>query len=247
MTAPSRRATSRSTHVTLGVAVALLVYLPSAWTGGLRVALMVAGIPLLALSGLHLWRQRAVERLFGRHRLAVALVVAGLAAVAAQIWLQATFATVDHPVPLGTANTTADPATLRGWYATLAAQGTLDRMVATELVDLAWIAALAAVAVLATRLAAHSLRRRNPPVSRLLTRAAPWTALAPGLDLVENTLSLAMLADPTGFPDALAPAHAAVSWLKLAAVVGVAVLVPAVTVAGRLRSPATTTDPSPVP
>lgn len=227
MTAAARRALTRAVHLGLGLAVALLVYLPPGWTGGLRAALMAVGVPLLALTGLHLWRQRAVER----NGLVVGLAVAVPAAVAAQVWLQATFATVGHPASLGAANTTADPQTVRDWFATLAAQGTLDRMVATELVDLAWIGALAAVLVLGTLLAARLLDPRHPAAARRLRAIAPWTALAPGLDLVENALSLIMLADPSGFPDALAPAHAAASWLKLISIVGVAVLVPAVTIA----------------
>ena len=163
-------------------------------------------------------------------RFAAAFGAAVAAAVAAQVWLQATFATVGHPVSLGAANTTADPAVVRGWYATLAEQGTLDRMVATELVDLAWIAALAAVLVIGTMLAAHLLRDRRPQLAGVLRRAAPWTALAPALDLVENALSLTMLADPTDFPDGLAIAHAAASWAKLVAVIAVPVALGMVTV-----------------
>jgi hypothetical protein len=36
-----------------------------------------------------------------------------------------------------------------------------------------------------------------------------------------------MLAEPADFPGVLAPLHAGVSWLKLVAIVGVAVAVPA--------------------
>jgi hypothetical protein len=155
------------------------------------------------------------------------LVVAVATAVTGQVWLQATFATVRHPVALGVANTTADAETVRGWYRVLLGQGTLDRMVATELVDLVWVSGVAATAVLLTVLAARSLERRDPPAAAVLRRIAPWTALAPGLDLAENGLSLLMLGDPLGFPAPLAAAHAAVSWVKLAAMVGVGVGVPA--------------------
>jgi hypothetical protein len=155
------------------------------------------------------------------------LVVAVATAATGQVWLQATFATVRHPVGLGVANTTADAETVRGWYRVLLGQGTLDRMVATELVDLVWVSGVAATAVLLTVLAARSLERRNPPAAGVLRRIAPWTALAPGLDLAENGLSLLMLGDPLGFPAPLAAAHAAVSWVKLAAMVGVGVGVPA--------------------
>lgn len=144
-------------------------------------------------------------------------------AVIGQVWLQATFATVRHPVTLAVANTTADPGTVRGWYRVLIEQGTLDRMVTTELVDYVWVLGLAASVVLLTVLVARLLRRRNPRASRLLSRLAPWAALAPGIDAIENALSLLMLADPLGFPDILAFAHAGVSWLKLAAIIAVSV------------------------
>jgi hypothetical protein len=175
-------------------------------------------------------------------RLVVGFGTAVAAAVAAQVWLQATFASVRHPASLATANTTGDPAVVRGWYATLVEQGTLSRMVATELVDLAWIAALAAVLVLGTTLAARGVRRRSPQLSGMLARAAPWTALAPGLDLLENALSLVMLSNPHGFPDALAPAHAAVSWAKLAAVVAVPATLGVLTVGTLIRRPVRTAD-----
>lgn len=165
-------------------------------------------------------------------RLSTSALVAmlGLAvgvAVAGQVLLQATFATVRHPVALGIANTTSNADTLRAWYQVLRAQGTLDRMVATELVDLIWVTGAAACVVLLALLAARLLERRNPDAARLLRRIAPWTALAPGLDVVENVLSLAMLAEPVAFPAALAAAHAAVSSVKLAAMILVAVAVPA--------------------
>lgn len=155
--------------------------------------------------------------------LAAAVAVAG----AGQVWLQATFATVGHPVSLGVANTTADAEVVRSWYRQLLAQDTLDRMVMTELVDVVWVAGVVAVAVLGTALAARALERRDPRGAHVLRRLAPWTALAPGLDLVENALSLALLSDPLGFPAPLAAAHAAVAWAKLAAMVAVGVGVPA--------------------
>jgi hypothetical protein len=151
------------------------------------------------------------------------LAAAVTVAVLGQVWLQATFATVRHPVPLGVANTTADPATVRGWYRALIDQGTLDRMVATELVDLMWIVGVSGSVVLLTLVAARLLEHRNPPAAHLLRRLAPWTALAPGLDVIENAISLAMLVRPLDVAAALAIGHAVVSWLKLVGMAGVGV------------------------
>ncbi len=161
--------------------------------------------------------------------LALAVVLSAVLAAVAQVWLQGTFATVGHPASLAASNTQADPLVVRDWFARLQAQGTLDRMVDTELVDLAWVVSLAMFLVSVTLLASRLLVRHNPAASRRLTRLAPWTAVAPALDLMENAFSLAMLADPAGFPDALAPVHATASWLKLAAIISVAVAVPAYT------------------
>lgn len=166
--------------------------------------------------------------------LAVGLAIAAIAAVLAQVLLQRSFAAVDHPVSLAEANITADAATVRGWYRVLVGQGTLDQLVFTERIDYLWMIALGTTVVLATLLAARLLRFRNPLASRRLRRLAPWTALAPGIDGVENVLSLIMLSDPFGFPDHLAVAHAWISRLKLAAILLAAVVAPGYALAAML-------------
>lgn len=158
--------------------------------------------------------------------LAPALGLAAVLAALTQVAVQRTFAAVRHPVSLGRANTTADPDLIRGWYHLLQEQGTFGWMVATELVDLGWVVAVATFVLLGTLLLSRLVARRNQPAADLLRRAAPWLALAPGLDLLENGLSLTMLADPEGFPDGLALAHAAVSRVKLGAMIAVGVAGP---------------------
>ncbi|MFC7625459.1 hypothetical protein [Microlunatus sp. GCM10028923] len=159
-------------------------------------------------------------------RLALALGLVAVLAALAQVAVQRTFAEVRHPVSLGQANTTADPGIVRGWYRQLREQDTFGWMVATELVDCLWVAAVASFVLLGTLLLSRLVSRRNPAAACLLRRAAPWVALAPALDLLENGLSLAMLADPAGFADWLAVAHAAVSRVKLGAMIAVGVAVP---------------------
>lgn len=70
--------------------------------------------------------------------LAGRFAVAATAALAAQLWLQATFRLVEHPVSLGAANLEADPGIVRGWYRTLMEHGTYGQMIRTEVVDLIW-------------------------------------------------------------------------------------------------------------
>ena len=158
-----------------------------------------------------------------RHAGAGRPVGAGAVVVTAatgQAWLQATFATVRHPVTLGVANTTADAETVRGWYRVLLAQGTFDRMVATELVDLVWVSGVAATAVLLTVLAARLLERRNrrrpgcctesprgprpPPASTWSRTACRWRCWA-----------------TAGVPGAARRRARRRSWVKLATMVAV--------------------------
>ncbi|MBE1878335.1 hypothetical protein [Myceligenerans pegani] len=171
-------------------------------------------------------------------------VVTALAAAGVQIWLQATFRLAHHPVPLAQANLEADPAVVRGWYEQLLAQGTYLQFVRAELVDLLWPACLAGALVSLYRLIGGLLRVLDPPVARLLVRLAPFAAVGPAFDVVENGFSLAMLTDPTGFPDWWATAHVVASWCKLAGSVLAAVAGSTLTVvalagrAGRVRKAA---------
>lgn len=153
----------------------------------------------------------------------VALVVSIGGAVIAQVALQSTFADVDHPVALSQANLTTDAATARGYLDVLQDQGTLGQMVRTELVDFAWIAALMSGYFFITLTVGKLLQRRNATAGSRLVGIAPFIALIPGIDALENTLSLSMLADPENFPDWLATAHGGVSWTKAI----LAVVVPA--------------------
>lgn len=167
--------------------------------------------------------------------LILALVGAVGVAVGGQFALQLTFAQVRHPVSLGTANLTADPETVRGWYRLLIEQGTLDRMVATETVDYLWMAGLGSSLVLITLLVAELLRTRNPVARLRLRRIAPWMAAAAVSDAVENAISLIMLSNPLGFPDPLSYAHAGVSVIKIIAAVASATVVPAYAVWAFIR------------
>ncbi len=167
--------------------------------------------------------------------LILALVGSLGVAVGGQLALQLMFARVQHPVPLVVANLTGDPDTLRGWYRVLTEQGTLDRMVITEIVDYLWLAGLGTCLVLITLLVAELLRHRNPPARLSLRKIAPWMIAAPAVDAVENALSLVMLSDPFAFPDPLAYAHATASVIKTAAAVTSATVVPAYAVWAAVR------------
>jgi hypothetical protein len=154
--------------------------------------------------------------------LGVLAPVAVLAAVAAQVGLQATMRRAEHPLTLAEANLVADAEEQRGRYRLLEEQGTFHWFVATELIDMLWALCLAAALVAVT----VAVGRAHPQGSwwrRAALGSVPLAVVVPGLDLVENGVSLAMLADPHGFPAVLAPVHAGIATAKFAAM---AVLLP---------------------
>ncbi|NYE72653.1 hypothetical protein [Microlunatus parietis] len=57
-----QRMALRTLHLVLAVALGCYVYLPPAWTGGLRTALMIIGVPLTVITGLALWQHARVRR-----------------------------------------------------------------------------------------------------------------------------------------------------------------------------------------
>ncbi|MFD1718752.1 hypothetical protein [Georgenia deserti] len=167
--------------------------------------------------------------------LAGRFAVAATAALAAQLWLQATFRLVEHPVSLGAANLEADPGIVRGWYRTLMEHGTYGQMIRTEVVDLIWPVTLAATLFCLYRLVGGLLRRHRPRAASLIYRLAPLGIVGPAFDLVENAFSLAMLTDPFGFPDWWAAAHVWASWAKIAGSVAAGVVGPTLTVVALVR------------
>lgn len=172
-------------------------------------------------------------------RTTTVLTVGAIAvALACQLWMQATFREVRHPVALGPANLEPDPGVVREWYGVLVEQGTYLQMIRTELVDSVWATSLAIATWLLPCLFAALLRRRSPDVSAFLLRWSPLFALAGVLDLVENGISLVMLTDPWGFPDVLAPLHAGVSVAKLSAAIATPVVGLSLSAYGAIRGDA---------
>lgn len=58
----------RIVHLTIGAALGLMVYLPVSWSAGLKLALMVVGVPLAVLSGVYLGQQGRIRRWLRRSR-----------------------------------------------------------------------------------------------------------------------------------------------------------------------------------
>lgn len=71
MTPRSQRTLLRVLHLVLGACVGAVIYLPPTWVELLRLALGIVVVPALALTGLLMWQQARVRRLFGpSHRVA---------------------------------------------------------------------------------------------------------------------------------------------------------------------------------
>ncbi len=140
-----------------------------------------------------------------------------LAALIGNLWatklLDAAYAASRFPVPYWQAQLSFDHEKLKGWYAFLIENQTLDLYVHTQWVDFIFIAT---VLILHTAFLL-ALSRAVPLQStarRVLIVAAPLSAIAPLADAVENGISFIMLANPTGFEPLLAIAYSSAAAIK---------------------------------
>lgn len=68
MSAAATRVLVRAIHVLLGALVAMIVYLPTAWSDPIRLAVGLVVVPAVVLTGIVLWQQGRIRRLLGRRR-----------------------------------------------------------------------------------------------------------------------------------------------------------------------------------
>lgn len=135
-----------------------------------------------------------------------------------QIWLDGYYARSQFPVPFYEGQTTFNAATLKGYYAHMMHQGTLDIYLQTQLIDYvfmftSWIFLLL--------LAGASLRAlpekwREGAMGKW-ARAMLWIIpAAPLFDALENGVSFVMLSDPQGFAGWLVYPYSTFAVLKFA-------------------------------
>lgn len=155
---------------------------------------------------------RLHSKLTGFQLTAIALV-----ALIGNLWatklLDAAYAASRFPVPYWQAQLSFDHEKLKGWYAFLIKNQTLDLYVHTQWIDFIFIAT---VLILHTAFLL-ALSRAVPLQStarRALILAAPLSAIAPLADAVENGISFIMLANPTGFEPLLAIAYSSAAAIK---------------------------------
>ncbi|MEX1166074.1 MAG: hypothetical protein WEK74_04270 [Hydrogenophaga sp.] len=159
-----------------------------------------------------------LQRLQDRISTATLAVVAGAALVlnlAATAWLNASYAASGFPVPYHEAQLSFDAQKIKGWYAFLIDNDTLGVYWQTQFIDFAFIATVLVLHVsvlwLVSRLFAPGTRGRS-----VMLGVAALSAIAPLADAAENLVSFVMLADPSGFPDALALVYSSLAAVKFA-------------------------------
>ena len=127
--------------------------------------------------------------------------------------LNASYTASKHPVGFAEGQTTFSGSEIKGFYAVMEASGTLDRYVATQLIDFGFIAAMALVGwTLGTLL--RRLHQQGTWPHRLATITLVAVPLGAGFDVVENLISFVMLAQPSTFADWIAIPYSTAAVIK---------------------------------
>lgn len=117
--------------------------------------------------------------------------------------LTANYIASKFPVPFFTAQLSFDPEKIKAWYAFLINEGTLDQYIHTQNIDSLFILSTLFLhgfgLLLISRLFSAEAKGRH-----IMVICALISAIAPLSDQLENLVSYVMLANPSGFSDALA-------------------------------------------
>lgn len=148
-------------------------------------------------------------------RLAVLTLLAGIWMVGGLMTANTWFLRSNIGEELFAVQLAFDADVIRDQYAGLVEQGTLGTYVTTQALDYLFITGLAAFGWLLHRLIAraHIPGSRWHRVARL---GGLLVVTSAGFDAVENLVSFAMLADPSGFPPLLAPVYSSLAATKWA-------------------------------
>lgn len=150
--------------------------------------------------------------------------------------LDRSYAASRHPVDYATGQTTFDATRIKGFYAHMQAEGTLDIYLRTQLIDFGFLIALGLCGVLIGTLVARA-GRDGSWARRIGSLAAALFLGGAVMDASENLVSFVMLADPQGFADWLALPYSGFAVVKFALITAgmAAVLISlAATTTGRL-------------
>lgn len=150
--------------------------------------------------------------------------------------LDASYAASKHPVDYATGQTTFDATRIKGFYAHMQSEGTLDVYHQTQLIDFGFLALLGLTGLLLGTLIARAGRDGSWAYRAGLIAALLFVGGA-SMDALENLTSFVMLADPQGFADWLALPYSGFAVVKFALITAgmAAVLISlALTATGRL-------------
>lgn len=146
------------------------------------------------------------------HSVLVALALALMMGVNGE--LQNRYDATGYPVTFFEGQTTFSGTAVKGHWAELAQLGTLEAFAQVQQFDFIFMACVAAFGVLGGLLIMRLTSGRLGRTIGCTTVAAAITGALS--DALENVVSFVMLADPTGFADALAIVHSGFAVLKFA-------------------------------
>lgn len=150
--------------------------------------------------------------------------------------LDASYAASRHPVDYATGQTSFDAARIKGFYAHMQTEGTLDIYWRTQMIDFGFLALLGLSGLLLGCLVAR-FGRDNSWARRMGLIAAACFVAGACMDALENLTSFVMLADPQGFADWLALPYSGFAVVKFALItagMGAVLISLALTATGRL-------------
>lgn len=127
--------------------------------------------------------------------------------------LNASYAASGHPVDYATGQTSFDGPTIKGYYATMADQDTLNIYTQTQLIDFGFILAMVLIGLCVTTLIAR-LGRMGSWGRRIGIWAGISIIAGAICDAIENGWSFIMLANPTGFADWIALPYSTFAVIK---------------------------------
>lgn len=154
------------------------------------------------------------------HALGAALAVGAL--IASNAVLNTLYEASGHPVDYATGQTSFSGVQVKGWYAQMQTQGTLDLYWATQLFDFVFIGAVFMVGAMTATYLARVNRSHRASGAALWAAAA--LAIGSCFDVVENLISFVMLVDPQGFPNWLAIPYSMMAVAKFVFVAGGVIL-----------------------
>ena len=153
------------------------------------------------------------------------LTLSLILAIGGYIVVEISFYKSNYPVSLFEGQLAFDAAEIKSHYAVLKQQGTFGIFVKTQIIDFAWIIGLM-LTLFFTHIAiarAHSADSKWQSLALYLAVFGPLIAAS---DAVENLFSFVMLANPSGFPDWIAPVYSSFAAIKWSwAVIGVSLIV----------------------